>query len=59
MPKILKTFTQREKDKFGQEAFAYIMQYLEEGLNQLQENDPDIETEFIPRHRHKFAAKCT
>ncbi|SRR6266487_165153 len=57
MPKIRKTFTQREKDKFGQEAFAYIMQYFEAGLKLLQENDPDIETEFIPRHRHKFAAK--
>ena len=42
IPKIRKTFTQREKDKFGQEAFTYIMQYFEEGLNRLQENDQNL-----------------
>jgi len=57
IPKIRKTFTQREKDKFGQDCFAFIMRYFETALKRLEASDPDIESDFLPVHLFKFACK--
>jgi hypothetical protein len=54
MPKIKKTFTQREKDVFARKAFDTIRDYFEQGLKQLEQHDPDVQTEFEPVHRSKF-----
>jgi hypothetical protein len=54
MPKLKKTFSQREKDVFARNSFETISRYFEQGLKQLQEHDPDVETEFDPVHRSKF-----
>jgi hypothetical protein len=57
MPKVKKPFTQREKDVFARTAFETISRYFEQGLSQLQQHDPDVETEFDPVHRSKFLAR--
>ena len=54
MPKIKKTFTQREKDVFARKAFETIQSYFEQGLKLLDQNDADVEVEFDPVHRSKF-----
>jgi hypothetical protein len=57
IPKIQKTFTQREKDKFARDSFEGVMSYFEDALQQLEGSDPDIETTFEAIHRLKFI--CT
>jgi hypothetical protein len=57
IPKVRKTFTQREKDLFTQESFSLIMQYFDEGLKALASSDRDIEVDFQAIHRSKFV--CT
>jgi hypothetical protein len=57
MPKVKKPFSQREKDVFARKAFETISRYFEQGLKQLQQHDPDVETEFDPVHRSKFLAR--
>lgn len=37
IPRIRKTFTQREKDLFAQQSFGFIMQYFQEGLKALDQ----------------------
>ena len=54
MPKLKKSFTQREKDVFARKAFDTIREYFEQGLKQLQEHDPDVQIDFEPVHRSKF-----
>jgi hypothetical protein len=46
MPKRKKTFTQLEKDRFTRDTFSYIKEYFKHALNELQRNDPDIQTDF-------------
>jgi hypothetical protein len=57
IPKVRKTFTQREKDLFTQETFGLITQYFDEGLKALVASDSDIQVDFQPVHRSKFV--CT
>jgi TIR domain len=57
MPKVKKTFNQREKDVFARQAFETISRYFEEGLKRLQQHDADIEADFDPVHRSKFLAR--
>ncbi|MEY2508577.1 MAG: hypothetical protein QOH01_2906 [Verrucomicrobiota bacterium] len=54
MPKVKKTFTQREKDVFAREAFETITAYFQQALKQLEAHDADVQTEFDPVHRSKF-----
>jgi hypothetical protein len=54
IPKLRKEFTQREKDLFAQQSFAFIMQYFQDGLKALEQSDSDIATEFNLVHRFKF-----
>jgi hypothetical protein len=57
MPKVKKPFTQREKDVFARKAFETIREYFEQGLKQLEQHDPDVQTEFDPVHRSKFLCR--
>jgi len=54
MPKIKKTFTQREKDVFARQAFEIIREYFEQALQQLKAHDSDVDVEFETVHRSKF-----
>ena len=57
MPKVKKSFSQREKDVFARSAFEIVRSYFEQGLEQLEKHDKDVETEFDPVHRSKFLAR--
>ena len=58
MPKIKKTFTQREKDVFARKAFETIQSYFEQGLKLLDQNDADVEEQSLdPVHRSKFLCR--
>lgn len=57
IPKIRKTFTQREKDLFIQESFSHVMTHFENGLKALEGADSDVVTSFEPINRSKFL--CT
>jgi hypothetical protein len=57
MPKVKKPFNQREKDVFAREAFEMIQAYFQDGLDQLEQHDADVQTEFDPVHRSKFLAR--
>jgi len=57
MPKVKKTFNQRERDVFARKTFETISRYFEQGLQQLQQHDSDIEADFDPVHRSKFLAR--
>jgi hypothetical protein len=57
MPKIKKSFSQREKDVFARRAFETIRAYFEQGLKLLDQNDGDVEVEFDPVHRSKFLCR--
>jgi hypothetical protein len=57
MPKVKKSFSQREKDVFARQAFETVRAYFEQGLKLLDQNDPDVEIEFDPVHRSKFLCR--
>lgn len=57
MPKVKKPFSQREKDVFARQAFETIQAYFQDGLDQLEQHDADVQTEFDPVHRSKFLAR--
>jgi hypothetical protein len=57
LPKIKKTFTQREKDQFLKNAFFTIKEYFKEALFQLQTSYKWIETDFQEIHNFKFISK--
>jgi hypothetical protein len=46
MPERNKTFTQFEKDRFARESFEYVRQYFKQGLQDLEKDDPGIQTSF-------------
>jgi hypothetical protein len=54
--RIKQTFTDREKDKFQNEAFEYIANYFEGSLVELQKRNPEIETEFRRIDANHFTA---
>jgi TIR domain len=57
MPRVKKTFNQRERDVFARMAFNTISNYFEQGLKQLERHDSDIAADFDPVHRSKFLAR--
>ena len=57
LPKIKKTFTQREKDQFLKDSFFAIKEYFREGLSELQTSYKWIETDFSEIHNFKFVSK--
>ncbi len=57
MPPIKKKFTQRDKDLFLRTSFGVIKAYFREGLERLEKQYSEVETDFIDVHRFKFI--CT
>lgn len=57
LPKIKKTFTQREKDQFLIDAFSTIKQYFKEALSKLEAHYAEVETDFLEIHNYKFISK--
>lgn len=57
MPRVKKSFSQREKDVFAREGFDTIRGYFEQGLAQLQQHDPDVQADFELLHRAKFLCR--
>jgi hypothetical protein len=54
MPKVKKSFTQRDKDQFLRNSFDIIKNYFEQGVRELTETTPQIEADLEPIHRYKF-----
>lgn len=54
MPKVQKTFTQRDKDRFLRDAFNVIMRYFVEAVRELNKAETDIDVEFEEIDRYKF-----
>ncbi len=57
MPKVKKTFTQREKDVFARKAFETIQANFKHGLDQFAQHDSDVEVDFESVHRAKFIGR--
>ncbi len=57
IPKVRKSFTQREKDLFAQKGFDVVRKHFENGLKALEQSDADVQTDFQVIHRSKFL--CT
>lgn len=57
MPKRKKTFTQLDKDQFGQEAFKFIRQYFQQGRQNLEMHYPDLKTDLIEVTNLEFICK--
>ena len=57
MPKLKKTFTQLEKDRFGRASFNLIKDYFRHGLKELEKNDPDVQTDFEDVTNLHFVSK--
>lgn len=54
IPKIRKTFTQREKDLFIRTSFNVIKSYFSKALEKLQAQCTGVETDFMEIHQFKF-----
>lgn len=57
LPRIKKSFTQREKDLFLKDTFSTIREYFKEALSQLEGRHKEVETDFSDIHNFKFIAK--
>ncbi|MDP1545475.1 MAG: TIR domain-containing protein [Anaerolineales bacterium] len=57
MPKRKKTFTQLEKDRFARESFQYIKKYFKQGLQQLERDNTDIQTDIEDMTSLQFISK--
>ena len=57
MPKRKRIFTQLEKDRFAKQAFHYITTYFQRALQELQNSDPDLQTEFDSISALRFTSK--
>lgn len=57
LPKVKKSFTQLEKDRFVKEAFEYIKKYFQHALRELKENLPDTDTDFTEINSIEFTCK--
>jgi hypothetical protein len=57
LPKLKKTFTQLDKDRFARESFNYIKEYFKQGLIDLEREDPDTQTDFEELTSLQFISK--
>jgi hypothetical protein len=57
MPRVKKTFSQREKDVFVRNAFETIEAFFQEALRRLEQHDADVKTDFDSVHRSKFLCR--
>lgn len=54
MPKVQKTFTQRDKDRFLRDSFNVIMRYFAEAVRELNKTESEIDAEYEEINRYKF-----
>ena len=54
--RLRKTFTDRDRDAFLDEAFEYVAQFFENSLNELKERNPGIDTRFRRMAANRFTA---
>lgn len=57
MPKVRREFTQRDRDKFLQEAFTAVESYLQAALETLEQETDEVQTDFTTIHKFKFICK--
>jgi hypothetical protein len=57
LPKIRKTFSQREKDLFLKDAFETLKDYFQRALLQLEAHYQEVDTDFAEIHKEKFRCK--
>jgi hypothetical protein len=57
LPKIKKTFSQRDRDLFLRTAFTVVKQYFKNALDELNRHYQEVETDFAEVHNFKFV--CT
>lgn len=57
MPRVMKRFTDIERDRFLKGAFSFIKDYFRRGLKQLEAHQPEVKTDFTAVHEFKFLAK--
>jgi hypothetical protein len=55
--RLKKEFSDRDKDRFLNEAFEYIANFFEESLDELEERNPGVETNFRPIDANHFTAQ--
>ena len=56
LPKIKKQFSQRDKDLFLRNSFVVIRDYFQNGLQELNHQYQEVETDFAEVHNFKFIA---
>ena len=54
LPKIVKKFTQRDKDLFLRNAFTVVKGYFQKALHELDRHYQEVETDFAEVHNFKF-----
>ncbi len=57
LPKIRKSFTQRDRDLLLEETFKAIKEYFQHALLKLKTQYPEVETDFTEIHSTKFITK--
>jgi hypothetical protein len=57
LPRLKKSFSQRDRDLFLKETFSVIKDYFQRALSQLEAQYPDVDTDFTEIHAQKFIAK--
>jgi hypothetical protein len=56
LPKIVKQFSQRDKDLFLRNSFTVIKEYFQKALHELGQHYREVETDFSEIHNFKFLA---
>lgn len=56
LPKLKKQFSQRDKDLFLRNAFTVVRRYFQNGLEELDRQYQEVETDFQDVHNLKFVA---
>jgi hypothetical protein len=57
MPKLKREFTQRDRDKFLQEAFTAVESYFQAALANLKQETDEVETDLTTIHKFKLICK--
>jgi hypothetical protein len=55
--RLAKTFTERDKDRFRDETFAFMQKFFVNSLNELQARNSGIDTDFRAIDANRFTAK--
>jgi hypothetical protein len=57
IPELRKKFTQRDKDRFIEQAWDTIQSFFQQGLEQIEKRYPHVQTDFKVVHAMKFTAR--